>query len=183
MLKAGATGSVTVTVDVNSPLANNTVLHNNSNIDSNETAQVDAAQVDVTVTSSPILRLNKTASKTHVNAGGQLVYTLHYQNIGSDQATDVVITDTLPNVVTFRSATGGGTQTNGLVTWSLGTLAAKASGSVTVTVDVNTPLIDGTVLHNNSSIISNKTVQVDAALVDVTVNSAPVLTLGKTARS
>ncbi len=179
-LAAGGSGSVTVTVDVNSTISNGTVLHNSSTINSTETAPV-SAQVDVTVTSLPVLNIDKTASKTHVDAGEELLYTLNYQNTGSTQATNVVLEDHLPGETVFKSASGGGTETGGVVKWNLGTLAAGQSGSVTVTVVVNSHLLNGTVLHNTAAINSTETPPVSSTVVDTMVTSLPILTLDKTA--
>ena len=45
-----------------------------------------------------------------------------------------MVTDTLPASVTFVSATGGGVNNSGVVSWSLGTLANGQVSNVTVTV-------------------------------------------------
>jgi len=46
----------------------------------------------------------------------------------------VTVTDALPVGAAFVSATGGGTNNSGVVTWSLGALASNQVSSVTVTV-------------------------------------------------
>jgi len=48
----------------------------------------------------------------------------------------VVVTDTLPLGVSFVSASGGGVNTSGVVSWSLGTLASGQVSNLTVTVTV-----------------------------------------------
>jgi len=45
-------------------------------------------------------------------------------NFGPSSASGVVVTDTLPAGVSFVSATGGGVNTSGVVSWTLGTLAS-----------------------------------------------------------
>src|SRR6185503_10040415 len=63
--------------------------------------------------------------------------TLNYANSGSASALNVQIVDTLPAGVSFVSATDGGTPDGaGHVTFALGTVAAGASGSVTLTMQV-----------------------------------------------
>ena len=54
-IPAGDSGSVTLTVQAKSPLANGTVLHNTASIGSNETLSVSSNLVDVTVSSAPVL--------------------------------------------------------------------------------------------------------------------------------
>jgi expansin (peptidoglycan-binding protein) len=55
-------------------------------------------------------------------------------NFGPSGASSVVVTDMLPLGVTFVSASGGGANTSGVVSWSLGTLANGQVSNVTVTV-------------------------------------------------
>jgi len=71
-----------------------------------------------------------------VVTGSTIVYTISYSNTGDADATGVVLNDTLPASVTFVSASDSGTHASGVVTWNLGTIAAGASGSVTVTVTI-----------------------------------------------
>jgi uncharacterized repeat protein (TIGR01451 family) len=73
-------------------------------------------------------------------SGNQITYTLSYANTGTGVANNVTITDPIPTGSTFVSASNGGTNTAGTVTWALGNLAAGASGSVTLTVGVT---VDG----------------------------------------
>jgi uncharacterized repeat protein (TIGR01451 family) len=179
-LAAGASGSVSVTVSVKSPLANGTVLHNTATIDSAETAPLSAPSVDVTVTSSPVLVIQKFASASRISAGGQLVYTIDYHNTGSDKATGVVIEDQLPPHVRFVSATAGGSHANGAVLWSAPDVPAGSGGSVSVTVAVDSPLANGTILHNNANVDSAETPPVGFPF-DVTITSAPILQLAAAA--
>jgi len=179
-LSAGAHGSVTVTVDVNSPLTNGTVLHNVTTIESAETQPLSDFN-DVIVSSTAALKLTKTASKTVVNPGDELVYTIAYENVGSDQASNVILEDILPAGVTFKSASSPGALAGGSVRWDLGTVAAGAAGSVTLTVTVNKPLANGIVLSNVASIISTETPHPVRDEVQVPVLSEPVLEMNKTA--
>jgi uncharacterized repeat protein (TIGR01451 family) len=95
-----------------------------------------------------------------VNPGDTITYTISYDNSGNNNpVTGVVITDTLPGDVTFQSASNGGTEAAGVVTWNIGTIAAGATGSVTVTVTVNAGTAPGTTLTNTCSIDSNETGQ------------------------
>ncbi len=70
----------------------------------------------------------------YVFAQSNLTYSITVSNAGPDAASSMVVTDSLPEGVTFVSATGGGVNNSGVVTWSLGTLASNATASVTVTV-------------------------------------------------
>ncbi len=79
---------------------------------------------------------------------------------------------------TFVSATGGGTLAGGVVTWSIGALAAGASGSVDLVVQVGGGVPGGTIITNGTySIDSNETTPLSGASVTTTVALAPVLTI------
>jgi uncharacterized repeat protein (TIGR01451 family) len=180
-LAAGASGTVQMVVRVKSPLANNTTITNAAyGIDSNETALVGGAAVTTTVTSSPLLSVSAVDSPDPVNAGANLTYTLSCSNSGNANATGVVITDTVPVNTSFVSATGGGVLSGGVVTWTIGTLAAGASGSIQMVVRVVSPLANNTTIQNAPyTIDSSETAVVSGAAVTTTAKSAPGLRLGK----
>ncbi|MBI3459898.1 DUF11 domain-containing protein, partial [Candidatus Acetothermia bacterium] len=76
------------------------------------------------------LAVTKTDSPDPVIAGNNLTYTLTVTNNGPDNAGGVTVTDTLPGGVTFISAVpsqGSCSQSAGVVTCSLGTMANAAS--------------------------------------------------------
>ena len=87
--------------------------------------------------------LTKSDGVETVRAGDVTTYTLVARNNGPAQATSVSITDALPTGITFVSAPGC-TVASGVVTCSIGTLAAGAvatrSIGVVVNVDRTTPL-------------------------------------------
>src|SRR5438093_1184342 len=181
-LAAGASGSAQLVVRVASPLANGTSITNGTyGIDSNETAPVSGAAVSTTVSSAPLLSVSKTDSPDPVAAGGTLTYTLSYSNTGNANATGVVITDTVPANTTFVSATAGGTLASGVVTWSIGNLAAGATGSVQMVARLASPLANGTLINNSGwTIASVELGTMPGQAVTTTVGSAPVLAVSKT---
>ncbi|MFN3265328.1 MAG: isopeptide-forming domain-containing fimbrial protein [Deinococcales bacterium] len=94
-----------------------------------------APQADLVVT--------KSQPSAAVNSGGTITYTVTVRNNGPATASNVVVTDTLPAGTTFQSASNGGTQTAGVVTWNSTTTPALASlangASQTFTVVVTAP--------------------------------------------
>ena len=68
-----------------------------------------------------------------------IVYTLTVTNDGAADALGVVLTDRLPGGVAFVSASPGGVEAGGVVTFNIGTVAAGTSTSVTVTVETTGP--------------------------------------------
>src|SRR5206468_1302853 len=181
-LPSGGSGSVQMVVSVNTPVANGAVVTNGTySIDCNETAPVGGAAVGTTVLSSVRFTLTKTDAPDPAAAGSTITYTLGYQNTGTSNATGVVLADTLPSGTSFVSATGGGTQSAGVVTWNLGAVNAGASGSVQLVVRVNSPLLNGTVITNTGwTIDSNEILPQTGPDATTTVASSPLLAVSKT---
>lgn len=111
----------------------------------------NAASACFTVFAAGGLSISKTDGRTVVTAGEEYTYTLTASNsLIASSLADVVITDTLPAGLEFVSASNGGTESGGVVTWpalSLGQLGTTSStgtttggtgatASVTVTVRV-----------------------------------------------
>jgi uncharacterized repeat protein (TIGR01451 family) len=108
------------------------------------------------VTPTSDLSITKTDSPDPVTAGNNLTYTVTVTNNGLDGATGVVMTDTLPNGVAFVSATptqGSCSQSAGVVTCDLGSIANAASGTITI---VMTAMATGTIT-NSASTAGNET--------------------------
>ena len=177
-LAAGASGMVQMVVRVASPLPNGTPITNGAyGIASSETGVVSGPSVTTTVMSSPLLSISKTDSPDPVPAGGSITYTLSYQNTGNANATGVVVSDTVPSNTAFVSATGGGSpDPSQVVHWSLGTLAAGASGSVQMTVRVTSATVT-TISNAAYSIDSAETSPVSGVPVSTTVLPAPTVAI------
>lgn len=174
-LASGGSGSFTVTGATPSPVANGTVLSASLAVSCNE-AGTATATANTTLASAPVLAVSKTAGAGTVGPGQNIVYTLHYSNTGTDQATHVSLSDTLPVNTTFVAASDGGTNTAGVAGWSLGTVAAGASGTVTLTVKAGGGLSNGTLISNTTySVASDQTSAAAGGAVDVTVSSLPAL--------
>lgn len=168
---------INVTVRVNSPLADTTVLDNTVTIDTNETAPF--SDQEVTLVRSPIVSLTKSANPASPQANGSLVYTLRYTNTGSTYASNVVITDAVPLNTAYQScAPVGCSQLGGLVTWNISQVPSLASGLLTMTVLVNNNLDKGTILTNTARISTTENVSAFVRLTN-TIVSTPVLSLSK----
>jgi len=107
-------------------------------------ARVVSAQDDATLTFTAVdIAVEKSASVTAADAGDRIVYSVEVANVGTRDATGVVLTDTLGDHVDFVSASDGGSNDAGIVTWPAFDLAVGATRTFTVTVDVDTPLPPG----------------------------------------
>jgi uncharacterized repeat protein (TIGR01451 family) len=112
------------------------------------------------------------------NVGEDVVYTVTLRNTGPDTATGVVLTDTIPAGLSFVSATNGGTESGGVVTWNVGNLGLNEAFTALVTARVNTGT-QGQTLVNAVSAVNDQNPDAVTDTCDVTVNDAP-LTITKT---
>src|SRR5581483_7521417 len=132
------------------------------------------------------LGLTKTVSSGRPNVGDIATYTVTLTNTGPDAATGVQVTDLLPAGLTFLGATAGqGTYGPADGIWSVGTLAAGATTTLTLTARVATsnPVVNtATVTHadqfdpnttNNQAGIRVVPPAADLALTKVVSNASP----------
>ncbi|MGB5577945.1 MAG: choice-of-anchor Q domain-containing protein, partial [Woeseiaceae bacterium] len=114
----------------------------------NDSASVDT---EVTIIGDADLSLSQSDSPDPVNVNQPLSYSLVVDNLGPDDATDVVLVDTLPASVTFQSAIssqGSCSEAGGTVTCTLGLIAGGADA--TVDIIVTAPPSAGTITNNAS---------------------------------
>ncbi|GAA1018421.1 hypothetical protein Aple_074150 [Acrocarpospora pleiomorpha] len=83
------------------------------------------------------LSVVKTAEQTRVTAGGMISYHLAVHNAGPNDATAVMVKDTLPTGLTLLSATPS-TGTYADDTWTIGTLAADTTATLTIRAKATT---------------------------------------------
>jgi uncharacterized repeat protein (TIGR01451 family) len=181
-------GTITVVVSVDPYTANGELLTNTATLDyddanGNPLAQVeDSAQTTVT---APVLCFSKNADVSVADPSDTIVYTLYWCNSGDGEATDVVVTDILPDDVTFEGSDPTVDDVSGnTYTWYIGTVAAGADGTITITVTVNAGVADGELLHNigrfNYDDANGNPYDEIERTADVTV-TAPILSILKTA--
>jgi len=84
-------------------------------------------------------------------SGTNITYTITYGNTGGAAANNVVIRDPLPAGTSFVSATGGGTNVAGVVTFNIGTINAGVTGQ-TVSFTVNVTASSGNISNVNYTI-------------------------------
>ena len=169
--------TITINVTVSSPLDDGTILNNNVSITCDEEVS-DGDSEATTISSDPILLLSKADNPDPVQAGGSLTYTLTYQNVGDATATGTVITDVLPEEVTYVTANPSPTSVSDhTLTWSIGNLDPDGPDTITINVTVNSPLDDGTVITDNATITCDQGSGNDAETT--TVGMAPILVIEK----
>jgi uncharacterized repeat protein (TIGR01451 family) len=77
----------------------------------------------------------------------QATYTFTWTNQGQWPGRNAAVSYTLPNGVSFVSATGGGTAAGSTVSWTIGSLAPGATAQVSVTVNLG---LAGTTYHQGT---------------------------------
>jgi uncharacterized repeat protein (TIGR01451 family) len=129
----------------------------------------------------PNLAVNKTddvADSECVGVGGNIQYTVSYENIGDTDLTGGTIVDDLPAEVDYVS---GGTYNSGThqVTWNIGDIAQGATGSVHVDVQVNSMATPGSTIINYATIDSSETEPTTVQeKTDICTNLPPVADAG-----
>jgi len=174
-LAAGAPPvSYTVTATVASPLENGIFLFNPVSVSCEQGVTASTTAI-TTVHSAPKLTVAKSDSPDPVEAGGQLTYTITYENIGNAVTFALAITDCLPDEVTYISADPPPTSlVDNTLTWEIGELSPEdGQQTITITVRVDSLLADGTILENCVNIWCCRDVG-PIITEDTTVRSAPV---------
>lgn len=130
---------------------------NTATITSNETFPQTATATVIINAPRPSLLIQKDSAVTQVPAGGAVPFTITYANAGNSAATNVVITDIAPAGFTILGASVGSVTTTTRVTWTLASVAAGASGAVTVTMRVSNPFTQTNPALNYAWISSTQT--------------------------
>ena len=151
------------------PLPNGTLLCNQGNVNSTElpaepTDDPATAAADdptcVNVVSAPDLTAT-TKSVTDLN-GGQvrpgdvLRYTITVQNSGTETATNVLVSDAVPQNLTAVTPLDGGTLAGGSITWTIASLAPNQQQVLRFDATVVTPLPNGTQIGNQAFVTATQ---------------------------
>ena len=142
---ANTTNTLTVVANVTAPSSGlapartNTATATSTTPDPNPDNNTD----DKTVTPLQAdLAVFKVVDDPNPNVGDTITFTVEVDNFGPDAATQVVVNDILPAGLTFVSAsTSTGAYAGGV--WTVGTVAAGGSATLTVTATVNAPTSPG----------------------------------------
>lgn len=158
-----------------------------TNADSNLTLDFGfAPQID--------LEVLKTSSVTTVPAGNEVTYTLTVRNNGGGTATNVLVTDNLPNLspdaltIVSASATGGGvvTQTGlntGEITVAYASLAPAQEETITIVVRVPASAAAATAVTNTATVTGDgveTNPNNNTANRDIAITRQSALTITKT---
>lgn len=180
----GNTQPRTVTIVV-TPMVPGTITNTASVTSSNPDPDLSDNTTSITTTVNPVadLTIAKTDFSDPVTAGTSLTYTLTITNNGPSEATNVVITDTLPASVAFASASGFcSSQPNNQVRCTYANIASDSAGApaiITVTVNPAAPNL----ITNTASVTGNEfdpNTNNNTATITTTVNRLVNLSITKT---
>jgi uncharacterized repeat protein (TIGR01451 family) len=157
-----ASASLKITAQVKSDQAGKTMV-NTASLLSSDSQDKNAANnnrsVNINVQGgSPVtadLRVEKSVDNPTPVVGSKVQYIITVANQGPNTATNIKVSDLLPEGLTYQSHTAGqGTYTAGNGQWSVGNLANQASATlkITATVSGNQP---GKTMVNTASLLSS----------------------------
>ncbi|MEM4246178.1 MAG: DUF11 domain-containing protein, partial [Candidatus Bathyarchaeia archaeon] len=154
-VEAYSTIEVSVTFKVDYGVENNMILVNTASVTWQDTLGRDygpkGAAKEVTIYTLPQLKIDKIGPSV-TYPGATYSYTITVENVGGATASTVVLTDSLPTGLTYIDADPDPSSHNGVITWNLETISPGASKSVTLTVQVDGNVPDGTSLNNIASV-------------------------------
>ena len=127
-------------------------------MDENNAPTFSYSQGRVQITEEADLSVTKTANAESVGVGNNLTYTITVTNNGLEDSKGITLTETLPEGVTFVSASRTSSQQpNGILSFDLGNLTKGSSTTVDVIV---TPTTAETI--TSSTLVTSKTFDPDA---------------------
>ena len=97
------------------------------------------------------LSLDKTGPSNPVVAGTEISYTVEVENLGPNDATNVIVVDTLHPGLQYINNTGGCSELNNTLTCNLGTI----NNGNSVSFDVNTS-IPADFVYNGGTVVGNE---------------------------
>ena len=105
----------------------------------------------------PDLSITKTTDAKDVKVGDSFAYTITVKNTGTGNASNVVVKDTLPDGLEFVNSNPSPTSRNGQkLTWTIHSIAAGASATITLTVKAVNATPEGTDGYTNTAYIEGK---------------------------
>jgi uncharacterized repeat protein (TIGR01451 family) len=157
-LNTSATATTfTLVLQVNALTPFGTNITETDSISASNSVQTATASATVVVANanSADMAIVKSATPNPVTQGTPLTYTLTVTNNGPASATNVMVTDTLPSVVTYLSANatqGSCSEAGGTVNCPLGTMANAGTATITILTIPN----QSGVIVNTATVIADQ---------------------------
>ncbi len=145
----GATISLTLTTTVDGGTANTTITNSATTVSRGQPdpdPSDDSATVAIAVQGAD-LQVSKSVNNPAPASGTNVTFTLSVYNAGSNDATNVQLTDLLPSGLAYVSAVGSGSYASGSGVWSIGTLTVGSTATLTLVANV-TAATDTTLVNS-----------------------------------
>ena len=177
----GQSSHVTFTVRVNNFVEDGTLIENVGYITSDQTIRINSNSTK-TLVNAPKLTFTK-SGPTGANQGDIITYTLHYANLSKTEATNIVISDTIPISTTYvpcslaimttttwlplSDAPGDdhGAYISPTLIVTPGTVAPGQYGEVRYSVRIHDPLPTGSLILNTATIDRDLDIPRDSNLI------------------
>ncbi|MCD6396532.1 MAG: DUF11 domain-containing protein [Spirochaetaceae bacterium] len=136
----------TYIVQVDSPIANNTVINENAHANCNNNTEMVYDTESTTVHSAPDIIATKSVDVIYAQIGDNVNYTMTLTNNGTDTSYNVIVEDNIPFHTNYISSDGVFSGTK--VTWNFASLAPSQSQILNMTVQVNSNAVEGEKIYN-----------------------------------
>jgi len=162
-------------------IGEDSLIYNFVNVTCDE--RVNASDIETTniktvpVLADPLLIITKEDDVDPVEPTYKLKYTLTVRNVGSGDATNVVITDELPDEVNYISSSLAPESIyEKTITWSIGNLDSGESFTLYIYVRVHYGLETGYVINNTANVTCDEGVS-DKTWETTTITNEPPVTV------
>ncbi len=183
-LVTGSTANLDITVKINDNVSPRTTITNSVTVTSNSTPQT-TTNAEIITASNP-LNVKKTVFGTiegqtfWVDPNEVITYNIHVDNNDNIfSVNDVIITDTLSDNLVYvkadkENASGVYDSDLNKFTWTIPSLASKASVDLGITVRLKDNVPDGTIITNTVTAQSSETIP-SSSNVDIRVGQGPLM--------
>jgi uncharacterized repeat protein (TIGR01451 family) len=154
---SSATLHITATVDLGTrgtAIVNTAVISSSDQPDPISGNDADSATITVLSPTDADLAVGKAVDNDRPDEGDTIVYTLQVTNNGPAVASGVVVSDTLPDGVSYVSDDGGGAYDDTTGAWGVGGLEVNSSATLHITATVGAGTL-GTPPIINTAVISS----------------------------
>ncbi len=130
-------------------ITNTTLVTNTAALENaNDANPINDTAFDQTQITGVDIEVSKSVQPLVAAESGTVTYTLHVENFGPQDATNVVVTDELPNGVTYISAQPPGVYSPATGIWAIGTILNGDQATLTLTAQVNSGTSGSTITNS-----------------------------------
>ena len=163
-LAYGESFVINIEVLVDASLSGDEVISNTANLTVSDGYELSSESADVTIGAFPDLVITKTVTEEVSMIGDTAHYAINVYNTGNVTSTGTRVSDELPEHVTFISASHGGSEVDGIVSWSLNEVAEGDSVNLSLNVLIDESMPSNTNLTNNAMVVNDEDASDEASV-------------------